>query len=99
MLHALQLKGLDVPTASYNTPGVSVSFPSTVRGIDGGTATNVLDSLSRAEDWRYLNRLTSVELVRQASVHEMKVCLAFFFSHICLHGSVIVVYTFRMFYF
>lgn len=87
MLHALRMKGLDVPTASYSTSGVSVSFPSTVWAINGGTASNVLDSLPHAKDWRHLNRMTSVELIRQASVHEIKVLrrtLIIFFENILL---------------
>lgn len=73
------MTGLDVPTASYEMPGVSISFPGTVREIDGGTATNVLDSLPRAEDWRSLNRLSSVELIKHAAAHKVKVYPSYYF--------------------
>lgn len=90
MLHALWMKGLDAPTTSYNTPGVSVSFPGTVRGIDEGTAANVLDGLPRAEDWRHLNRLSSVELIKQASVHEVRYTLFQFLACIFVCPMIIV---------
>lgn len=74
VLHSLRQKDLDVPSASYSAPSVNVYFPGVVEGIDGAFATKVLDSIPRAEDWRFLNQLSSEDLARKASALELQVC-------------------------
>lgn len=93
MIHSLRQKDLDVPSVSYTVKGVNFSFPGAMEGIDGAFAAKILDSIPRAEDWRFLNQFSSEELARRVVSLELQVrsfllmLLSFYFCSLAFDGN------------
>lgn len=77
-IHSLRQKGLDVPPATTQGRGASVSFPGMVNAIDGGLAAMILDSIPREEDWRMAEAHPSDFLLKRAASLELQVSFSLF---------------------